>query len=104
MGRISSRMVFRSSSVGAMISWRLKARSWLVSLAARVPAFWISVMSNSVRVVGADAREQQLAETENHRQQIVEVVRHAAGQASDGFHLLGLLKLRLQRMTFGHIL
>ena len=37
--------------------------------------------------------QQQLAVAQNHGQQIVEVVRDAAGQPADGFHLLRLLKL-----------
>jgi len=33
-------------------------------------------------------------------QDIVEVVRDAAGQLADGFHLLGLAELRLRRLLF----
>ena len=37
-------------------------------------------------------------------EQIVEVVRDAAGQAAYGFHLLGLAQLLFQSPTFGNIL
>ena len=56
------------------------------------------------RIVRAEIGQQQLAEAQDDRQQVVEVVRHAAGQASDGFHLLQLLVLRLQRAAFGDVL
>ena len=52
---------------------------------------------------GSRSRQQQLAVPQNHGQQIVEVVRHAAGQPSDGFHLLRLLILLLQRAAFGDV-
>ena len=52
---------------------------------------------------GSRSGQQQLAEPQNHGQQIVEVVRHAAGQPSDGFHLLRLLILLLQRVAFGDV-
>ena len=55
------------------------------------------------RIVRIEIRQQQLAEPENHGQQIVEVVGHAAGQPSDGFHLLRLLILLLQCVAFGDV-
>ena len=56
------------------------------------------------RRIGADALQQKLAVAGDHHQQIVEVVGNAAGQAADGFHLLGLAKLLFQRAMLGHIL
>ena len=55
------------------------------------------------RIVRIEIGQQQLAVPQNHGQQIVEVVRHAAGQPSDGFHLLRLLILLLQRAAFGDV-
>ena len=42
-------------------------------------------------VVRLEIGEQQLAESENHGEQIVEIVRHAAGQPSHRLHLLSLV-------------
>ena len=53
-------------------------------------------MSPGAEIGRIEIGEQQLAVPQNHRQQIVEVVRHAAGQPADGFHLLRLVKLLLQ--------
>ena len=61
-------------------------------------------MSALARIGGIEIRQQQLAVPENHGQQVVEVVRDAAGQPSDGFHLLRLLILLLQRAAFGDVL
>ena len=51
---------------------------------------------DSPLVAGRDVLEQDLAETENHRQEVVEIVRDAAGEASNRLHFLGLLELRLE--------
>nr|GEU28229.1 hypothetical protein [Tanacetum cinerariifolium] len=40
-------------------------------------------------------RRDQLQITRDNLQQIIEIVRHAAGQLADGFHFLGLLQRRL---------
>ena len=40
---------------------------------------------------------------EDGRQQVVEVVRHAAGELPDGFHLLRLTELRLERFALADI-
>ena len=103
IARMSATTAFRSSSVGSMICLRLKASSWRVSPAALAPAFWISAMSALARIGRIEVGQQQLAVAENHGQQVVEVVRHAAGQPADGFHLLRLLILRLERAAFGDV-
>ena len=54
-------------------------------------------------VVDGEIIQQQIAVPENDGQQIVEVVGHAAGESSDGLHLLRLLIPLLQRAAFGHI-
>ena len=52
----------------------------------------------------ADLSQQELGVSRNHHQQVVEVVSDAAGEASHGFHLLGLAKLLLQGAAFGDVL
>ncbi len=46
---------------------------------------------------------QQLGVGEDDGQQVVEVVRDAAGQLADRLHLLGLAQLFLQPATFTHV-
>ena len=58
---MSATTAFRSSTVGSMICLRLKASSWRVSPAARVPAFWISRDVGVARIVRVEIRQQQLA-------------------------------------------
>ena len=48
--------------------------------------------------------EQNIAVTQNRRQDVVEVVCHAAGEPPDRFHLLGLDQLRLELLALGHVL
>ena len=48
-------------------------------------------------IVRVEILEQQLAIPQHHGEQVVEIVGDASGEPSDRFHLLGLLKLRLQR-------
>ena len=100
---MSATTAFRSSSVGSMICLRLNASNWRVSPAARLARLLNLCNVGLARIVGIEIRQQQFAVPENHGQQIVEVVRHAAGQPSDGFHLLRLLILLLQRAAFGDV-
>jgi hypothetical protein len=68
-------------------TWRrLKARSWRVSADARLAA-----------------SQQHLGIAADDREQVVEVVRHAASQAAEGFHLLGLAELRFQVLALGDV-
>ena len=80
-----------------MICLRLKASSWRGEArgAACPPSGFRRCPP--ARIAGCEVAEQQLAVSENHRQQIVEVVRDAAGQPADRFHLLRLLILLLER-------
>ncbi len=48
------------------------------------------------RVARPEAQQQQVAEADHRRQQVVEVVRHAAGELAHRLHLLGLGELGLQ--------
>ena len=100
---MSATTTFRSSSVGSMISLRLKASSWRVSPVALAPALLISAMSIWRGSSGIEIVQHQVAVPENHGQQIVEVVRDAAGQPPDGFHLLRLLVLLFERAALGDV-
>ena len=55
------------------------------------------------RIVGIEIGQQELAVAQNGGEQIVEVVRHAARQPSDGLHFLRLLILRFQRVPGGDV-
>ena len=52
---------------------------------------------------GADPPAGDLAVAADHGQQVVEVVRHAAGELADGLHLLRLPELVLQHAALGHV-
>ena len=81
---------------------RANASNWPVSFAPRsaaVPA--LCRMPQYVLIARAEARQFDIAE---HRgQQIVEVVRHAAGQLPDHLQLLSLAKALLDLPTLGYI-
>jgi len=47
------------------------------------------------RIGRLEVVEQHLPIAQDHRKDIVEVVRHSAGEATDGFHLLRLPELFL---------
>ena len=47
--------------------------------------------------------QQQIGEADDGGQHVVEVVRHAAGQLSDGFHLVALRELQLERLLLGGV-
>ena len=53
--------------------------------------------------IGAEALEQEFGVAGDHHQQIVEVVRDAAGEPADGFHLLGLTELQFQGSGLGDV-
>jgi hypothetical protein len=55
------------------------------------------------RALGLELEEEELAAPGDHRQQVVEVVGHAARQAPDGLHLLGLAELRLEGPDGGEV-
>ena len=55
------------------------------------------------RGVRAEAVEQEFRIAGDHHQQIVEIVRNAAGESSHSFHLLRLPELLLQGAALGHI-
>ena len=92
---MSETTAFRSSTRGCSTCRRLNASSWPVSAAARAAAFWISSAWRRSRA-SSMPRDQELAVAGDRGQQVVEVVRDAAGEAADRLHLLGLAELRLE--------
>ena len=57
----------------------------------------------TVGIGGIEPVERHLAESDDGGQQVVEVVRDAAGQLSDSFHLLRLPELLLEPLQFGDV-
>ncbi len=55
------------------------------------------------RIARLVARQQQIAKTDDRRQQIVEVMRDAARELADGLHLLRLRELHLERFLLGRV-
>ena len=74
---------------------RLKVSSWRVRAAARSPALRISYTFSRCRIVALHGMQQELAVAGDGREQVVEVVGHAAGQPAHRLHLLGLPQLLL---------
>ena len=56
------------------------------------------------RIVGRQLARRHLDVAEDRRQQIVEIVRDAAGEPADAFHLLRLQELRFEALPFGDVL
>jgi len=55
------------------------------------------------RVTRLKAQQQEVAEPDHGGQQIVEVMRHPAGELTDGLHLLRLGELDLQVLLLGNV-
>ena len=66
-----------------------------MSVAARSPARWISDTSRRSGLSCGNCDEHRFAVAEDRGQQVVEVVRDAAGELADRLHLLRLVQLRL---------
>ncbi len=83
---------------------RLKASSWRVREVARSGG-----VGNLLRVTAqgglvAELAQQELGVSGDHHEQVVEVMGDAAGEATHGFHLLGLAQLLLQGAALGDVL
>ena len=102
--KFSVTTAFRSRTLGVSICLRLKASNWRVSAVARFGGVGDFLCGATYGRIGADALQQELAVAGDDHQQIIEVVRNAAGEAADSFHFLGLTELLLERAMFGHIL
>src|SRR5208282_2952926 len=53
--------------------------------------------------IGSETLEQKLGVAGDHHQQVVKVVRDAAGEAADRFHFLRLTQLQLQHAGLGNV-
>ena len=74
----------------------MNASSWRVSAAPLLCRGDDVLDVAALGSVGADFVEQQRTRAHDDRQQVVEIVRDAAGQVSDRFHPPRLLKLSLE--------
>ena len=95
--------LFMSSTRGCRICLRLNASSWRVSADARSAALRICFTSSLRGSVGIESLHDDLGIQPDHRQQIVEVVGDAAGESSDGVHLLRLAELLLEISPLGKV-
>ena len=91
-----------STGSGRSVCRRENARSCLVRLAPRWAA-WTHAVHEPATTVRIGLAVEHVEAAGDHHQQIVEVVRHAAGQLSDGFDLLGLPKRLLDAGTLVHL-
>ena len=101
---VSTTIVFRSTMRGCSTCLRPKARSCWVSDAARSAA--CSIASTSARrptSLRVEAAAQEAAVHGDDRQQVVEVVRDAAGQAADGVELLRLVQAFLELLAVADV-
>ena len=73
----------------------------------RAEARWaVSSTSSTSRrsgLSGEELEQEELAPPRDHGEQVVEVVRDAAGEAPDRLHLLGVAELRLERPDGGEV-
>ncbi len=61
------------------------------------------MMSAKDGIARPEAQQQQIAEADHGGEQIVEVMRHAAGELAHRLHLLRLGELRLQALLLGGV-
>ena len=95
---------FKSTTFGASICLRLKARSCRVREVARSAALAISCAGARSGESAACLLQQEFGISRDHHQQIVEVVRDPSRESAHGFHLLGLAELQFQNVALGHVL
>ncbi len=74
-----------------------------MSCAARSAARWISAAARGQRLLRDAGKGEHLRVSLNDREQIVEIVRHAAGQQSDRLHPGGPPQVFFQAALFGDI-
>ena len=82
---------------------RLKASSCCVSADARSAARRTSTAAACSVVFGRRLFDQLVAVTEQHGDQVVEVVGDAGGEAADRFHLLRLAQLGLEPLALAQV-
>ena len=94
---------FRSTTRGCSTCFRLNASSWRTSVAARCAARLISRRSSRRGSSRLDLPHQQLGVADDGGEEVVEVVRDAAGELADRLHLLRLTQLLLEALPLGHV-
>ena len=96
---------FRCTTFGCRTCWRLKASSCRVSAAARSPAFLISSALWCSGSLSGEPPEQDLGVAADGLDEVVEVVRDAAGEPADRLHLLHALQadLALEQALLGRL-
>jgi hypothetical protein len=101
---IRSAIVSRRSTTSSFsFCCRENARSWPTSDAARL-AFWLIWMrSPKSGSPWSWRKQQQVAMARDGRQQVVEVMRHAAGKFAHGLHFLALHELLFKALEFGRV-
>ena len=92
-----------STTCGCSICRRLNASSCRVSAAARSPADLNLHQILPQRIFLRHVVEHQAAVAEDRGQQVVEVVRDAAGELADRLHLLRLPQLLLELAPLGDV-
>ena len=94
---------FRSSSTGSSTCLRLNARSWRTTSAARSAArrTWSELAAGVLRQVLR--AEQHVGVPADHGEQVVEVVRDAAGELADRLEPRGLRELVLEELALGGV-
>ena len=93
----------RSTTRGCKTCCRLKARSWRARSRRAVGRLEDLVEVGPLRVVFGERFAGHLAVTADDGEQVVEVVRDAAGEAPYGLHLLRLDELSLQTHLVGDV-
>ncbi len=94
---------FTGNTSGRRNCWRVKASSWRVTSAARVPALMISSTSARRGSLGLEAPEQELAEADHPGHHVVDFVGHATRQPPGGLHPLRPAELFLDPLPLGHV-
>ena len=95
--------LFRSVTLGWAIWPLLNVSSWRVRAAARSPAYRISSAKRRRGTGSGYLRAQQVAVSSDDGQEIVEIARHAAGQAAHGVHFARVAQLFLELAAAGNI-
>ena len=92
----------RSTDTARKSCWRANAsKRWVSDAPRSAPCNGAFDQPLQPRIV-RQALAQQIEIAHHRHQQIVEIVRDAAGELADGFHLLGLAQLLLRLLAGGH--
>ena len=92
-------------TLGSTTCRRLKASSWPVNPAARREDLRCVVKIIHYPLVGDRPHplKCELPVARNHREKVVEIVRHAPGKPPQSFHFAGLIQLFFENLALGNI-